>query len=60
MTWNAFFLPKGAPPEVVNKLNDATSQAMDTPATKNRMHDIGVTGVALERVAGIPCQVCRG
>jgi hypothetical protein len=22
---------------------------MDTPATKNRMHDIGVTGVALER-----------
>ena len=48
VTWNAFFLPKGAPPEVVNKLNDATSQAMDTPATKNRMHDIGVTGVALE------------
>ena len=49
VTWNAFFLPKGTPPEVVYKLNDATSQAMDTPATKNRMHDIGVTGVALER-----------
>ena len=34
---------------LAKKLNDATSQAMDTPATKNRMHDIGVTGVALER-----------
>src|SRR6266516_4542521 len=49
VTWNAFFLPKGAPPEIVKKLNDATSQAMDTPTIKNRMHDIGVTGVALER-----------
>ena len=49
VTWNAFFLPKGAPPEIVKKLNDATSQAMDTPAIKSRMHDIGVTGVALER-----------
>jgi len=32
VTWNAFFLPKGAPKEIVKKLNDATSQAMDTPA----------------------------
>src|SRR6516162_5342032 len=31
VTWNAFFLPKGAPLEVVKKLNDATSQAIDTP-----------------------------
>jgi tripartite-type tricarboxylate transporter receptor subunit TctC len=49
VTWNAFFLPKGAPAEVVRKLNDATSQAMDTPAIRSRMHDIGVTGVAPER-----------
>src|SRR5260370_28464771 len=49
VTWNAFFLPKGAPPEVVKKLNDATSEAMDTPAIKSRMHDIGVAGVAPER-----------
>src|SRR5215471_4156384 len=28
VTWNAFFLPKGAPKEIVKKLNDATSQAM--------------------------------
>jgi tripartite-type tricarboxylate transporter receptor subunit TctC len=49
VTWNAFFLPKGTPTEIVMKLNDATSQAMDTPAIKSRMHDIGVTGVAIER-----------
>jgi tripartite-type tricarboxylate transporter receptor subunit TctC len=49
VTWNAFFLPKGTPTEIVKKLNDATSQAMDTPAIKSRMHDIGITGVAFER-----------
>jgi tripartite-type tricarboxylate transporter receptor subunit TctC len=49
VTWNAFFLPKSAPVAIVKKLNDATSQAMDSPAVKNRMHDIGVTGVAIER-----------
>src|SRR6478736_2068749 len=30
VTWNAFFLPKGASAEIVTKLNDATSQAIDT------------------------------
>ena len=49
VTWNAFFLPKGAPPEVVKKLNDATSQALDAPAIKGRLHEIGVTAVAPER-----------
>ena len=49
VTWNAFFLPKGASPEVVKKLNDATNQAMDTPAIKGRMHDLGVSDVAPER-----------
>jgi tripartite-type tricarboxylate transporter receptor subunit TctC len=49
VTWNAFFLPKGAPREVVEKLNAATIRAMESPATKGRLHDIGVTGVAPER-----------
>src|SRR6476620_4186235 len=49
VTWNAFFLPKGAPSQVVKKLNDATSQAIDTPAIKSRLHELGVTVVALER-----------
>ncbi len=49
VTWNAFFLPKGAPSEVVKKLNDATSQAIDTPAVNSRLHELGVTVVAPER-----------
>jgi tripartite-type tricarboxylate transporter receptor subunit TctC len=49
VTWNAFFLPKGAPPEVVKKLNAVTMQAMESPATKSRLNGIGVTGVAPER-----------
>jgi tripartite-type tricarboxylate transporter receptor subunit TctC len=49
VTWNAFFLPKGAPEAVIKKLNDATSQAIDTPAIKERLHELGVTGVAPER-----------
>ena len=49
VTWNAFFLPKGAPAEIVRKLSDATSQAMDTPAIKRRMNELGITGVAPER-----------
>ena len=49
VTWNAFFTPKATPTEIVKKLNDATSQALDTPTIKSRLHDIGVTGVALER-----------
>jgi tripartite-type tricarboxylate transporter receptor subunit TctC len=48
-TWNAFFLPKGAPPEVVKKLNDATNQALDTPAIQTRLHELGVAAVAPER-----------
>jgi tripartite-type tricarboxylate transporter receptor subunit TctC len=49
VTWTAFFLPKGAPKEVVDKLNHVTQAAMDTPAIKTRLNAIGVTGVAPER-----------
>ena len=48
-TWTAFFLPKGAPKEIVAKLNEAAHAAMDTPAIKARMMEIGVTGIAPER-----------
>jgi tripartite-type tricarboxylate transporter receptor subunit TctC len=48
-TWTAFFLPKNAPKAVVDKLNEVTHAAMDTPAIKAKMHEIGVTGVAPER-----------
>jgi tripartite-type tricarboxylate transporter receptor subunit TctC len=49
VTWTAFFLPKGAPKEIVARLNEATHAAMDTPAIKTRFNDVGVVGVAPER-----------
>jgi tripartite-type tricarboxylate transporter receptor subunit TctC len=48
-TWTAFFLPRGAPRAIVEKLNEVTHATMDTPAIRNRMLEIGVTGVAPER-----------
>jgi tripartite-type tricarboxylate transporter receptor subunit TctC len=48
VTWNAFFLPKGAPPEVVKTLNNATSQALDSPAIQTRLHELGITAVTPE------------
>ncbi len=48
-TWNALFLPKGAPRAVVDKLNDVTHATMETPAIRSRMLEIGITGVALDR-----------
>jgi Tripartite tricarboxylate transporter family receptor len=35
-TWNAIFLPKGAPAEMVNKLNRATVEAMESPNVRQR------------------------
>ena len=48
-TWTAIFLPKGTPRPIVDKLKDTTQAAMDTPAIKTRMLEIGVTGVAPDR-----------
>ena len=48
-TWTALFLPKGAPKAIVDKLNEVTHAAMETPAIKSRMLEIGVIGIAPER-----------
>ncbi len=48
-TWNAFFLPKGTPPAIVKKLNDAMVQAMETPAVKERLSSLGANLVAPDR-----------
>lgn len=48
-TWTAFFVPKGTPKEIVDKLTEVTHAAMETPAIKTRMTEIGVTGIAPER-----------
>jgi tripartite-type tricarboxylate transporter receptor subunit TctC len=39
--WNAVFAPKGTPAEIVAKLNDALSKAIDDPATAKRLLDLG-------------------
>ena len=48
-TWTAFFLPKGTPKPIVDKLNVVTHATMDTPAIKSRLLEIGVTGIAPDR-----------
>jgi tripartite-type tricarboxylate transporter receptor subunit TctC len=40
-TWNAIFLPKGAPAAIVNKLHDAALAAMHTPAVSSRLSGLG-------------------
>jgi tripartite-type tricarboxylate transporter receptor subunit TctC len=48
-TWNALFLPKDAPADVVKKLNDAAVQAMNTPAVRDRLSQLGATIVSKDR-----------
>ncbi|MGO8921680.1 MAG: Bug family tripartite tricarboxylate transporter substrate binding protein [Xanthobacteraceae bacterium] len=40
-TWNAIFLPKGAPEPIVKTLHDAALSAMHTPAVRERLTDLG-------------------
>jgi tripartite-type tricarboxylate transporter receptor subunit TctC len=48
-TWNAFFLPKGAPAEVVKRLNEATVEAMKAPAVRARLEGLGAVFVSPDR-----------
>lgn len=48
-SWTAFFLPRGTPPAIVQKLHDATVAAMDTPSVQQRWSALGATVVAPER-----------
>ena len=48
-TWNAIFLPKGAPADVVKQLHDATVEAMKTPAVRERLEALGAVVVPEER-----------
>ena len=40
-TWNAIFLPKGAPVAIVKKLHDVIVETMKTPAVKERLEGLG-------------------
>jgi tripartite-type tricarboxylate transporter receptor subunit TctC len=48
-TWNAFFLPKKTPSAIVKKLHDATVEAIDSPAVKERLDSLGAVLVAPDR-----------
>jgi tripartite-type tricarboxylate transporter receptor subunit TctC len=41
-TWNAFFLPKGTPEPIVQKLRQATLEAMKTPAIREKLEASGL------------------
>lgn len=47
--WTGFFLPKDTPAEIVAKLNDATNQTLNTPATIERLTKAGVTPIPADR-----------
>jgi tripartite-type tricarboxylate transporter receptor subunit TctC len=48
-TWNAIFLPKGAPVAIVKKLNDAAVEIIKTPAVRARLEDMGAQLVSESR-----------
>ena len=48
-TWNAFFLPKGTPEAIVQKLNHATVEAMRTASVREKLESAGLQFVSDER-----------
>jgi tripartite-type tricarboxylate transporter receptor subunit TctC len=48
-TWFGFFLPKGTPAPIIQKLNEATVAAIDTPSVQEQLKDVGAVAVAPER-----------
>jgi len=42
-TWNAIFLPKGTPKEIVGRLNKAAVEAIGTPAVAQKLAGLGAT-----------------
>ena len=48
--WFAFFLPRDTSQAIVRRLHQATSEAMSTPAVRERLQTLGVTLVSPERM----------
>lgn len=48
-TWNAIFLPKGAPADAVKKLNEAMLGAMNTASVRERLQALGANVVSNDR-----------
>ena len=47
--WSGFFLPKGAPATIVQRLHAAAVATLNTPSAQERLKEVGVTVVAPER-----------
>jgi tripartite-type tricarboxylate transporter receptor subunit TctC len=47
--WDAFFLPKGTPAPIVQKLHDGTDATMSIVSVQQRLNDLGMAIVAPER-----------
>ncbi len=45
-SWNALFAPKGTPPEVIAKLNEAVRDTIALPEIKQRLLDLGIEAQA--------------
>jgi tripartite-type tricarboxylate transporter receptor subunit TctC len=48
-TWNAVFLPKGTPSEIVGRLNAALVKVMNNPAFQQKLDPLGLAVVAPAR-----------
>jgi tripartite-type tricarboxylate transporter receptor subunit TctC len=48
-TWNAFFLPRGTPDAIVQKLNHATIEAMHTASVRSALESVGLIVVGDDR-----------
>lgn len=47
--WNGIFLPKGTPPDIVEKLHGAIGAALDTPAVRDRLQQLGASVIPANR-----------
>jgi putative tricarboxylic transport membrane protein len=48
-SWGSFSFPKGTPTAIVQRLAKASSDAVDTPAVRERFKSIGITSPTPER-----------
>ena len=40
--WNALFFPKGTPPAIIQRVNAAAGEMLDTPAIRGRIAELGI------------------
>jgi len=52
-TWNAFFVPKGTPQPIVDKLNHAMIEAMKTPTVREKLTAVGLKLVSEDRATSV-------